>query len=333
MKNQLLRFLLQCTTICYVPLFTLAQFPPPAGQSGSTAIFRDSSIIINWAKTCSIHLGYIDITDTNKTYGGSNKANYGVEADALGMSDDHVVSLGDGGIATLTFDPPISNGVGFDFAVFENGLSDVFLELGFVEVSSDGFRFVRFSSTSMTPESPQIGTFGFLDATKINNLAGKYRMFFGTPFDIGELQDSSGIDLMHITHVRIIDVVGCVTSTFTTFDSFGNKINDPWPTQFHTGGFDLDAVGVMHESSQAIADYPKKIVQLYPNPFQNLLHVIIPEGYRVIFHLVNLLGETVANESMVNSTLIDLTSLTSGMYVGQFTFPDGRMETYKIIKQ
>ena len=317
----------------YLPILTWAQFPPPAGQPGSTAIFRDSSIIINWAKTCSIHLGYIDITDTNITYGGSNKANYGIASDALGESDDHVVSLGDGGIATLTFDPPISNGIGFDFTVFENGLNDVFLELGFVEVSSDGFRFVRFSSTSLTPESPQIGTFGFLDATRINNLAGKYRIFFGTPFDLEELTDSSGLDIMHITHVRIIDVVGCVNSIFTTFDSFGNKINDPWPTQFHTGGFDLDAVGVIHESSTVIFENQKNLIDIYPNPFQNQLRLKIPEGNKVIFHLVNLFGEIIVNENLTGSTSIDMTTLEPGLYTGQFIFPEGRMETHKIIKR
>jgi hypothetical protein len=329
----LLRFLLQCTTIFYLPLFTWAQFPPPAGQPGSTAIFRDSSIIINWAKTCSTHIGYINIVDTTIEDAGSNKANWGVGSDALGKADDHVVSLGDAGMATLTFDPPIINGTGFDFAVFENGLSDSFLELGFVEVSSDGIRFVRFSSTSLTAENQQTGTFGFTDATKINNLAGKYRSFFGTPFDLNQLKDSSGLDLMHITHVRVIDVVGIIDSSHSTFDSFGHRINDPWPTSFYTGGFDLDAVGVIHESSQAIAENHIKTVQLYPNPFQNLLHVVIPEGYKLIFHMENLLGELVAYENLVNSTIIDLTSLYPGIYLGHFTFPDGRTETYKIIKQ
>jgi hypothetical protein len=318
--------------LCF-PFFSWAQFPPPAGQLGSTAIFRDSSVFINWAKTCSIQLGYIDITDTNITYGGSNKANYGVATDALGMSDEHVVSLGDGGIATLTFDPSIKNGTGFDFAVFENGLTDDFLELGFVEVSSDGNRFVRFPSTSLTPESPQIGTFGFLDATKINNLAGKYRLFFGTPFDLEELKDSSGIDLMHVTHVRIIDVVGCVSSIYTSFDSYGHKINDPWPTRFHTGGFDLDAVGVIHEFSQSISENRKNSVHIYPNPFQNQLYLTIPEANRVIFNLFNMIGEIVFKSNLIKSTLIDLSALLPGMYSGQFIFPDGRIETHKIMKR
>jgi hypothetical protein len=333
LKKHLFRLLLSCIAILYLPSHTWAQFPPPAGQSGSTAIFKDSSVFINWAKTCSIQLGYIDITDTTITYGGSNKANYGVASDALGMSDEHVVSLGDGGIATLTFDPSIKNGTGFDFAVFENGLTDTFLELGFVEVSSDGNRFVRFPSTSLTPESSQIGTFGFLDATKINNLAGKYRLFYGTPFDLEELKDSSGIDLMQITNVRIIDVVGCVTSIYTTFDSYGHKINDPWPTRFHTGGFDLDAVGVIHEYSQSISENSGNNIHIYPNPFQDQLHLTIPDGKMVIFNLLNILGEIVCTSNLVGSTLIDLSALPPGMYNGQFIFPDGRIETRKIIKR
>ena len=55
-----------------------------------------------------------------------------------------VVVLGDAGSITLTFDAPICNGSGYDFAVFENSLNDTFLEFAFIEVSSDGEHFVRF---------------------------------------------------------------------------------------------------------------------------------------------------------------------------------------------
>jgi hypothetical protein len=333
----LLRFLLQCITILYLPLFTWAQFPPPAGQAGSTAIFKDSSILINWAKTCKADVGYINIADTNVYFGGSNKANYGIETDALGIADDHVISLGDAGIATLSFDPPISNGAGFDFAVFENGFNDTFLELGFVEVSSDGIRYVRFPNVSLTQDTVQIPFFGgSVDATKINNLAGKYRGLYGTPFDLEEIKDSSAIDLTNITHVRIRDVVGCIHDTllaYVNFDSQGNRINDPWPIPYNSAGFDLDAVGVIHENSSTIFEGQENIVDIYPNPFQNQLRVTIPAGFRAIFHLVNLFGEVVANENLIGSTLMDMTSLNPGIYVVQITFPDGRMETYKTIKR
>ena len=38
-------------------------------------------------------------------------------------------------------------------------------------------------------------------------------------------------------------------------DSLGNWINDPWPTNFQTSGFDLDAVGVIHQASDAWAEW------------------------------------------------------------------------------
>ena len=45
------------------------------------------------------------------------------------MEADRVVSLGEGGTITLRFEPPISDGDGDDFAVFENSVVEGFLEL------------------------------------------------------------------------------------------------------------------------------------------------------------------------------------------------------------
>ncbi|MEZ4549679.1 MAG: hypothetical protein R2874_04140 [Desulfobacterales bacterium] len=58
---------------------------------------------------------------------------------AVGSSFD--VVLGRGGSIILTFDPPVENGEGWDFAVFENSFNDFNLELAFVEVSSNGTDF------------------------------------------------------------------------------------------------------------------------------------------------------------------------------------------------
>ena len=97
---------------------------------------------------------------------------------ALGAADAavdpaNVVVLGDSGRITLTFSGVIYNGPGFDFAVFENGFSDTFLELAWVEVSSDGTHFFRFPGFSLTPSA--VGSFGTLDPTNIEGLAGKFR--------------------------------------------------------------------------------------------------------------------------------------------------------------
>jgi hypothetical protein len=188
---------------------------------------------------------------------------------AMGIAGSNgVVSLGDGGSATLTFDHPIVNGDSWDFAVFENSFDDWFLELAFVEVSSDGIHFHRFPATSLTDTNIQIGAFDSLDTRKINNLAGKYRALYGTPFDLEELKNEAGLDVNHITHVRIVDVVGSLQNAYATHDSAGIKINDPWPTAFASCGFDLDAVGVIWNTTNSVGSIASKPRQfnMYPNP-------------------------------------------------------------------
>ena len=133
---------------------------------------------------------------------------YAVEAGSAGEATTNAISLGDGGYAILTFEKPIINGDGFDFAVYENSFNDYFLELAFVEVSSDGLNFVRFPATSLTPTDRQIAGDGTIDATNINNLAGKYRVGWGTPFDLEELRDSANIDINNISVTIFINIFG-----------------------------------------------------------------------------------------------------------------------------
>lgn len=313
----------------YFSISCKAQFPPPAGQTGSTAIFKDSSVFVGWATECKVQRGYIKISDTSFTYLGDNKANYGAEGSALGKADDAPVSLGDGGIAVVTFDRPVTNGPGYDFAVFENGLDDSFLELAFVEVSSDGINFFRFPSISNTQTSKQIPTFGTMDASKIDNLAGKYRVLYGTPFDLEVLAGTPGLDINRVTHIKIIDVVGCIQPAFATYDSKGNIINDPWPTPFNTGGFDLDAVGVLHFTYST----EDQSVFLFPNPVTDHVTVNILSG--TIFDLVihDVSGKTVwEKEKVRNNSTLDLGFLCTGIYFCTFTLENGNTIVRKIIR-
>ncbi len=71
--------------------------------------------------------------------------------------------------------------------------------------------------------------------------AGKHLQGTGTPFDLRALAGTPGLDTRRVTHVRLVDVVG----DGSVADDYGNPIYDPFPT-FGSGGFDLDAVGVMH---------------------------------------------------------------------------------------
>jgi hypothetical protein len=246
-----MKSLLICAAAATLTTAALAgPYAPAAGQAGSDAVDATSSLIHGWATgVVAFAPGPQDIS-----VGSSPPADYGVAANALGPSDAStsdpgpIVSLGDGGSIKLSFATPITNGPGADFAVFENGFSDTFLELAFVSVSSDGTHFIPFPSHSLTPASPQIGTFGTLDPTNIDGLAGKYRAGFGTPFDLALLSGVSPfLDVNRVTEVKIIDVVGSIDPQYGTRDSAGNLINDPWTTAFPSGGFDLDAVGVLNQ--------------------------------------------------------------------------------------
>ncbi len=226
-------------------------FPPAAGQPGSDAIAAGDSRIKLWATTADITRGPRLIDSMTP-----NPAGFGEALDALGPAnaspDDPytVVSLGDGGSATVTFGSPIGDVPGPDFAVFENGFSASFLELAHVEVSSDGVNFFRFPSTSLTPASTNIGEGGSVDPTNVRNLAGKHLAGNGTPFDLAELRSLfPGLDIQRITHVRVIDVVGTNNPAYASRDSLGAIIIDPYPTNFYAGGFDLDAVGAISATS------------------------------------------------------------------------------------
>ena len=189
------------------------------------------------------------------------------------------------GLSGQPGDEPIRDVNGLDFAVFENGVpaadyevqaglvhGEVFAELAYVEVSSsDPNFFIRFSSVSLTPEP--IWSYGTVDITNIYNLAGISPngdgpfgeiICTGTPFDLSELSShpfvlDGTIDLNNIRYVRIVDIPG--TGEF--FDEPNDLINpdtgsnyqsshpvyDPHET-FGSGGFDLEAIGVLNEQNK-----------------------------------------------------------------------------------
>jgi len=312
----------------------LAQYPPPPGYPGTSAIYKDSSVFYAWATACSVTRGYVNISDTNFVYNNSNRASYGNIFMATGAPDGLVLSLGDGGVATLSFDTIIQDQPGWDFAVFENSFNDSFLELAYVEVSSDGNRYVRFPSVSLTQSQRQIGTFDTLDARLINNLAGKYRLFYGVPFDLNELRDSSGIDIHHITNIRVVDVVGCIQDAYARFDSQGHKINDPFPTPFDTGGFDLDAVGLIHEHSSGITGTGNKAaVSIIPDPCHAKATFFSDLQQTLHAEISDMKGQVLLRSEFISSMSINVSDLPDGIYFVTFTSHDGSLRlTKKLLK-
>lgn len=289
------------------------------GTEGCTAVKYDDSRIKGWATGCTVVRGSSNLLDPEAA-----PVNYGTEADAVGPASSStmdVVSLGDGGMATLTFDIPIANGDGYDFAVFENPFNDSFLELAVVEVSSDGEHFVRFPATSLTQTNYQItDNNGGVDPTFINNLAGKYRVGYGTPFDLEELRDSANIDINNVTHVRVIDVVGSIDPQYGTYDAFGHLINDPFPTITYSSGFDLDGVAVMN-STLGITEVQPQALSIYPNPANHSVVVSFEaKNQRTIATLYDMTGRTVATlpiEAGITTATLNTSALSGGIYMLQ----------------
>jgi hypothetical protein len=190
------------------------------------------------------------------------------------------------GQITLSFAEPIRQGAGYEFVVFENAFissanteagslaGQMFAELAYVEVSSNGVDFVRFPSVSLTPEV--VGRYGTIEISNVYNLAGKHPnangICTGTPFDLKEVADdpdvvSGLVDISDIKYVRIVDVPGSGdfndnamlhvdSGTWPVWDFYADNhpIYDAWDSSTApdpSGGFDLEAVGVLREQEHA----------------------------------------------------------------------------------
>lgn len=295
-------------------LLSAQSFHPVPGEVGSIAISKDSNCFIQWANGGTLTRGFLDISDTTIQINSSNKASFGVLENAFGVAEGDgmaIVSLGDSGQITLTFSGLIVDGPGYDFAVFENGFTNNYMEFAHVEVSSDGINFVRFASTSEIPLSPQLTNFTYSDCRMVNNLAGKYRAGFGTPFDINELPDYPYLNKNAISHIRLVDVIGDASGNHSTEDASGTIINDPFPTPFESCGFDLDAVGVIN-GTLSISELGQSS-SIYPNPFKEELFVRFPGEAKLLIYSLN--GDSVLTMDHFNETTILDQMLNPGCYL------------------
>lgn len=310
-----------------LPAASTEVFDGIVGTDGCQAIAYNDAAILGWATNCTIERGAQDIA-SNPTL-----ASYGTESAGVGASSTSTmdaVSLGDGGKAILTFGMPISDGEGYDFAVFENSLNHTFLELAFVEVSSDGEHFYRFPSVSNSALTTQVNNGGSVDATKLHNLAGKYMVGWGTPFDLAELEGYSNLDIHNITHVRLVDAVGSINPLYGTTDMNGHLINDPYPTNFESSGFDLTGVAIMNGwAPTGVNDFGETTqFTVYPNPCTDFVVISnIRNNEPVILH--NLLGEQIeVLESNDYSCRVNMQRYPAGIY-----FIQVGNTTQKIIKR
>jgi len=192
-----------------------------------------------------------------------------------GSADIH--SLGVDGHLTLGFSVTIVDGPGADFLVAENpfhtGPGQVYAELMYVEVSSNGNDFARFPARFFGGDgSPfAINTVGF-----VSGLAGQTPVFTnpaspqldpqdvveagGDAFDLHDLRShplviSGAVDLHHIAQVRLVDVV-----SGQSLDARGRVILDP-----SSGSADVDAVTVIHHTGNLGGHGPEVALDVPPD--------------------------------------------------------------------
>jgi hypothetical protein len=284
------------------------------GTDGCNAIAANDNQFVAWATGVVLTRGPQMITNPDGPF-----ASFGGDTNAIGPAtmDNTMdaVSLGDGGSALVTFERPIRNGEGPDFAVFENSFNDSFLELAFVEVSSDGEHFVRFPATSLTPTDEQVsGAVGGVDPTMLNNLAGKFRIGYGTPFDLEELAGSENLNIDSIVYVRIIDVIGTIDPQYASYDAYGHIVNDPWPTNFHSSGYDLTGVGVIYQRPVGIEDHDVTRITVYPNPCSDRIYVNLDEVQKVeLYNMNGRLLELIQPDD--THFMLDMQKYPAGMYL------------------
>jgi hypothetical protein len=210
---------------------------------------RSDSAILDWASSIEA----FDRGPQDFMVPGSPAASFGMATDILGPAGSPC-SLGDGGSITVGFNAPVVNGPGADFVVFENAFSfegDVFMEIGFVEVSSDGIQFARMPA--ICRRTAPMGSFDGAISDDFYNLAGNF--VGGTGFDLQDLVDdahplvlSGAVLLSAISHIRVVDVIGEATG-LGSLDALGNPVVDPYPTDFSSGGMDITGVAVLHNQS------------------------------------------------------------------------------------
>ncbi|MDR1305214.1 MAG: hypothetical protein LBK76_08340 [Verrucomicrobiales bacterium] len=231
------------------------------------------------------------------------------------------------GTITLSFASPIVNGSGADFVVFENAFvaneaqpdvgivaGGVFAELAYVEVSTDNIHFARFPSVSLT--AGPVNTYGNIDPSNVYNLAGAscngYGESWGTSFNLDDLLADPDalaliadgyLDLDNIIYIKLIDIPGCGYYT----DSLGNPIYDAWTTN-GSGGFDLDAIGVLHNRESEYGELVATTTALSLSQSLTMSVQPIPEPSTWALLLMSVIALLVAGQLPIKKFKLQITN-------------------------
>ena len=111
--------------------------------------------------------------------------------------------------------------------------------------------------------------------------------------------------------MRIVDVIGTINSSYCSYDSQGNRINDPYPTDFESGGFDLDGVAVMNENNiyaSTESFLVDKKFEVYPNPSKGIITMDFLGDENTPVGIFNFAGSLIWQGTATPGEQIDLTN-------------------------
>jgi hypothetical protein len=112
--------------------------------------------------------------------------------------------------------------------------------------------------------------------------------------------------------------VGSINNEFGSRDSAGRIINDPFPTPFASGGFDLDAIGVINQNPQGIQNNTLSNLKVYPNKLSIGERITISNIKTDInTSLYSYNGECIRKEyidSSLDKTYLGTENLKAGLY-------------------
>ena len=136
------------------------------------------------------------------------------------------------------------------------------------------------------------------------------------------------IGVRHESVSAFVDVVGAVNGNHIQHDSNGNPINDPYPTAFPSCGFDLDAIGVIHQGPLGMNENEIGQFTVYPNPVESTGSIFVSSDFLIEeLTLLSLSGEAVLRS---HSNSLRLNQLKSGVYLLQIQ-TEGNKRTSKIV--
>lgn len=217
-------------------------------------------------------------------------------------SQSEIFSIGIGGEIIVGFKNKIlRNGDGIDFIIFENAFvnsinNGIFAEPAIVSVSKDGINFIEFpfDKDSLIGLAGITPTNGSVDAYK-------YPQSGGDGFDL------SGIGLDYIKYIKIKDT----TLHISTLEK-NNKFYNP---EFLLSGFDLDAVlGLYLEDETVNVEDENKYFEIIYNEQSKTLFIKNFYNELINLKIINLNGQVIYNNKILNDITINIDYLDSGIY-------------------